>query len=124
MKYIFIIIICFLGLTSTSQVQKQPRSNFPTVVDSSLAIGKNFILPVFRSFSQLATYNVLDSSGRLVFIRDSNAVFFRDNAHTWVKLAYFDAGSDAWQLTGNTISSGQFLGTINNLALALKAFAR
>jgi len=122
MKYIFIIIICFLGLTSTSQVQKQPRSNFPTVVDSSLAIGKNFILPVFRSFSQLATYNVLDSSGRLVFIRDSNAVFFRDNAHTWVKLAYFDAGSDAWQLTGNTISSGQFLGTINNLALALKAY--
>jgi len=122
MKYIFIISICFLGLTSTSQVQKQPRSNFPTVVDSSLAIGKNFILPVFRSFSQLATYNVLDSSGRLVFIRDSNAVFFRDNAHTWVKLAYFDAGSDAWQLTGNTISSGQFLGTINNLALALKAY--
>jgi len=122
MKYIFIILICFLGLTSTAQVQKQPRSNFPTVVDSSLAIGKNFILPVFRSFSQLATYNVLDSSGRLVFIRDSNAVFFRDNAHTWVKLAYFDAGSDAWQLTGNTISSGQFLGTINNLALALKAY--
>ena len=122
MKCIFIILICFLGLTSTSQVQKQPRSNFPTVVDSSLAIGKNFILPVFRSFSQLATYNVLDSSGRLVFIRDSNAVFFRDNAHTWVKLAYFDAGSDAWQLTGNTISSGQFLGTINNLALALKAY--
>lgn len=113
MKYILIIVICFLGLTATSQVQKQGRSNFPTVVDSSLAIGKNFILPVFRSFSQLATYNNLDSSGRLVFIRDSNAVFYRTNAHTWAKLSTGSGGgSVAWGSITGTLSNQTDLQTV------------
>jgi len=106
MKYILIIVICFLGLAGYSQpVNKQPRSNMPTVVDSSLAIGKNFILPVFRSFSQLATYTNLDSSGRLVFIRDSNAVFYRDNAHQWVKFNSGSSGSAVWGSITGTLSN-------------------
>jgi hypothetical protein len=93
MKYIFIILICFLGVCSYGQVQKVQRSTFGTQVDSSIAPGKNLIIPVFRSFAQMSAYNILDSSGRLVFIRDSNAVFVRTNQHTWRKLAYASGGS-------------------------------
>ena len=121
MKYIYIILICFLGVATQAQVQLQPRSNFPTVVDSNLKVGKNFIIPVFRSLSDLAKYQVLDSTGRLMFLRDSNAVFFRNNAHQWVKLATSGGSGGGWQLTGNAISSGDFFGTTNNQPLDVRA---
>lgn len=121
MKYILIIIICFLSLSGYGQ-GIQPRSNgIVTVLDSSLFTGKAFRVPTFFDTTQANTFTVLDSSGKLIFTRSGNMLWLRTVQKGWSPIS---AGSgSAWSTTGNsgTDTSVNFAGTTDDMPYQIRS---
>lgn len=84
MKYIFIILICFLGIAGYSQ-PIQPRANgIVTVLDSNLFTGKALRVPVFLDTTVANTYKTLDSSGKIIYTYSGNTLWYRSVQHKWI----------------------------------------
>lgn len=113
-------LICFIAVAQPIQ----PRAGaLSTVQDDNLFTKTSFKMPVFTSMANLNAATSLDSSGKLAFVRDSNAVFYRSNQHTWVRLAASGGGIAGWNLTGNTGTnpSVNFAGTTDNVLFELRS---
>ena len=59
---------------------------------SALFTGKAFRVPVFQDTVSANTYRVLDSSGRLIFTRDSSNLWVRTVSNGWQKVGFNNGG--------------------------------
>ena len=76
-----------MELATNRASSKTRQKQLPTVMDSSLAVVRIFILPVLGHFRSWRLIPILIRSGRLVFIEIVMLCFYRTNAHTWAKLS-------------------------------------
>ena len=92
MKYIFIFLICFISVQSFAQPVIKRNDGTTTALDSALFTGKAFRVPVFQDTVSANTYRVLDSSGRLIFTRDSSNLWVRTVSNGWQKVGFNNGG--------------------------------
>jgi len=79
MKYIFIILICFLGIAGYSQPIQNRANALVTVQDQRLRAPMNLFIPVYNDTTQAlsGTNEGIDSTGAIIYTRNDTSFWVR-----------------------------------------------
>ncbi len=115
---LFILLFLFYSSKSTAQAVSINTDNSAPDGSSILDVkssDKGILVP--RMISAQRTAIETPANGLLVYDTNTQSFWFH-NSTVWVDLL---ASTSGWSLTGNMASSTDFIGTINNQSLLLKA---
>jgi len=114
MKYIFIILICFLGIAGYSQPITNRANSITTVQDARLKALLNLYIPLYLDTTQANTNKGLDTTGAIIYTYTGNTLWYRTVFKGWVSLSSSSGSSvniynSDGELTGNRTIKGDNL---------------
>ena len=120
MKKIFLVLLVSILATVGYSQSVQPRGSANvTVEDARLKAKYNLVLPVFNDTTEANLWKGVDSTGALIFTRDSNSVWVRKFLpKKWVIFGNGTgggSGGSGWQLGGNALTNAavEYFGSSN-----------
>lgn len=105
MKYIFSSLLFFLFFSSKAQHLINRAGHRVTVQDARLAAQRNFIIPRFNTIADANADLGLDSSGALIYVRNTNSVYYRQlSPKAWVPFTTGVNGGNCGMYSGGIVT--------------------